>query len=306
MVVSFDEIDHEWMMRFLEHRIADRRILRLIRRWLEAGVVEGGVRQPSEKGTPQGAVISPLLANIYLHYALDQWVQAWRRKPGRGCVIVVRYADDSVMGFEKKATAQRFLEELRERLAKFGLSLHPDKTRMIEFGRYAAERRRARGEGRPETFDFLGFTHCCGRDRKGCYQVVRLTVKKRIRATLATIRETLYQRRHEPVPVIGAWLHRVVEGYFRYHAIPTNIMRLEGFRSEVCRAWRHALRRRSQRTRMNWERFQRLVHRYIPSCRVLHPYPEERFFASHPTLAQLPQFRSAVDFFALARQADFT
>jgi RNA-directed DNA polymerase len=274
------------MMRFLEHRIADKRILRLIRLWLEAGVIEDGVRKPSEKGTPQGAVISPLLANVYLHYAYDQWVNAWRRKRDRGCVIVVRYADDSVTGFEKKTTAQQFLEELWERLGKFGLSLHPDKTRLIRFGRFAAEDRRARGEGKPETFDFLGFTHCCGRDRKGKFQVVRLTVKKRMRKTLTAIRETLYRRRHEPVPVIGAWLHRVMEGYFQYHAIPTNLFRLGGFRSEVCRAWLHALRRRSQRTRLNWERFQRLVRRYIPNCRVLHPYPEERFFASHPTLGK--------------------
>jgi group II intron reverse transcriptase/maturase len=282
----FDEIDHGWMMRFLEHRIADKRILRLIRLWLEAGVIEDGVRKPSEKGTPQGAVISPLLANVYLHYAYDQWVNAWRRKRDRGCVIVVRYADDSVTGFEKKTTAQQFLEELWERLGKFGLSLHPDKTRLIRFGRFAAEDRRARGEGKPETFDFLGFTHCCGRDRKGKFQVVRLTVKKRMRKTLTAIRETLYRRRHEPVPVIGAWLHRVMQGYFQYHAIPTNLFRLGGFRSELCRAWLHALRRRSQRTRLNWERFQRLVHRYIPNCRVLHPYPEERFFASHPTLGK--------------------
>ncbi len=282
----FDQIDHEWMMRFLEHRIADKRILRLIRLWLEAGVIEDGVRKPSEKGTPQGAVISPLLANVYLHYAYDQWVHAWRRKGDRGCVIVVRYADDSVVGFEKKTTAQQFLEELRERLGKFGLSLHPDKTRLINFGRFAAEDRHARGEGKPETFDFLGFTHCCGRDRKGKFQVVRLTVKTRMRKTLTAIRETLYRRRHEPVPVIGAWLHRVMEGYLRYHAIPTNLFRLGGFRSEVCRAWLHALRRRSQRTRLNWERYQRLVHRYIPNCRVLHPYPDKRFFASHPTLGK--------------------
>jgi RNA-directed DNA polymerase len=176
--------------------------------------------------------------------------------------------------FEKKATAQLFLEQLRERLAKFGLSLHPDKTRLIEFGRFAAERRRARGDGRPETFDFLGFTHCCGQDRQARFRVVRLTVKKRMRATLTAIRETLLRRRHEPVPTVGAWLHRAVEGYFRYHAVPTNLYRLDGFRTEVCRAWRHALRRRSQRTRMNWDRFTRTVLHYIPRCRKLHPYPE--------------------------------
>jgi len=196
-------------------------------------------------------------------------------------VIAIRYADDSVVGFEKKETALRFLDQLRERLAKFGLSLHQDKTRLIEFGRFAAERRSVRGNGRPETFDFLGFTHCCGQDRQGRFRVVRLTVKKRMRATLTAIRETLLRRRHEPVSIVGAWLHRVVEGYFRYYAVPTNLFRLDGFRAEVCRAWRHALRRRSQRNRLNWDRFNRTVLQYIPRCRKLHPYPEERFFASH-------------------------
>jgi len=281
IVSFFDELDHEWMMRFLEHRIADKRILQLIRRWLKAGVIENGKREPSQKGTPQGAVISPLLANIYLHYCFDQWIHAWRKAPGRGCVIAIRYADDTVVGFEKKETAQQFLVQFRERLGKFGLTLHPDKTRLIEFGRFAAERRRNRGDGKPDTFDFLGFTHCCGQDRRGHFQVIRLTVKKRMRATLTAIRETLLRRRHEPVPVVGAWLGRVVAGYFRYYAVPTNLYRLDGFRKEVCRAWRQALRRRSQRTRMNWARFNRTVLQHIPPCRKLHPYPEERFFASH-------------------------
>jgi RNA-directed DNA polymerase len=276
----FDEIDHVWMLRFLEHRIADQRVIRLIRKWLEAGVVEDGMRIPAVKGTPQGAVISPLLANIYLHYAFDLWVQHWRKQPGRGEVIVLRYADDSVVGFEKEGTARAFLADLQERLTKFGLSLHPDKTRLIEFGRYAAERRRKRGQGRPETFDFLGFTHCCGINLQGKFQVVRLTAKKRMRATMTAIRDKLYQRRHEPVPIVGAWLQRVLNGYFAYHAVPTNLMRLDGFRSEVCRAWRHALLRRSQRHRLNWSRFNRLTRKYVPPCRVLHPYPEERFFAS--------------------------
>jgi group II intron reverse transcriptase/maturase len=278
----FDEIDHAWMVRFLEHRIADQRIIRLIRKWLTAGVIEDGTRIPAQRGTPQGAVVSPLLANIYLHYAFDLWVQHWRQQPERGDVIVVRYADDSVVGFEKVGTARLFLEDLQKRLAKFGLSLHPDKTRLIEFGRYAAERRRIREQGRPETFDFLGFTHCCGTTQQGKFQVVRLTALKRMRATLAAIREKLYQRRHEPVPVIGAWLQRVLQGYFAYHAVPTNLFRLNGFRSEVCRAWRHALLRRSQRHRLNWSRFNRLARKYVPSCRVLHPYPERRFYASRP------------------------
>ena len=278
----FDEIDHGWMLQFLEHRIADQRIIRLIRKWLEAGVIEDGKRIPAMKGTPQGAVISPLLANIYLHYAYDLWVQHWRKQPGRGEVIVIRYADDSVAGFENVRTAQAFLEDFRERLAKFGLALHPDKTRLIEFGRFAVERRRRRGRGRPETFDFLGFTHCCGTDRGGKFQVVRLTAKKRMRATLTAIRTKLYQRRHEPVPAVGSWLQRVLNGYFAYHAVPTNLQRLDGFRKEVCRAWRHALLRRSQRSRLNWSRFNRLTCKYVPPCRVLHPYPEQRFLASRP------------------------
>lgn len=282
----FDELDHDWMMRFLEHRVADRRILQLIRRWLKAGVIEDGKRLPSLKGTPQGAVISPLLANIYLHYTLDLWIQAWRRQPDCGEVIAVRYADDSVLGFQKKETAERFLNEMRERLAKFGLSLHPDKTRLIEFGRFAEENRRARGQGRPETFDFLGFTHCCGKDRQGRFQVIRLTIKKRMRATLAAIRETLLRRRNEPIPVVGAWLHRVVEGYFRYYAVPTNLNRLSGFRAEVCRTWLRALRRRSQRSRTNWDRFNRNIDPFIPRVRVLHPYPDQRFKASHPTFGR--------------------
>jgi RNA-directed DNA polymerase len=278
----FDEIDHEWMLRFLQHRIADQRIIRLIRKWLEAGVIEDGRRAPAVKGTPQGAVISPLLANIYLHYAFDLWVQHWRNLPERGDVIVVRYADDSVLGFEDIRTARAFLEDFQERLAKFGLAVHPDKTRLIEFGRFAAERRSVRGQGRPETFDFLGFTHCCGTDLQGKFLIQRVTVKKRMRATLTAIRSILHRRRHEPVPVIGAWLQRVLRGYFAYHAVPTNLERLDGFRSEVCRVWRHALLRRSQRHRLNWERFRRLVRQYVPPCRVLHPYPEERFFASRP------------------------
>jgi len=199
---------------------------------------------------------------------------------------VLRYADDSVVGFEKERTARAYLADLRERLEKFGLTLHPDKTRLIEFGRYAAERRRKRGQGRPETFDFLGFTHCCGTNQQGKFQVVRVTAKKRMRATLTAIRDKLYQRRHEPVPIMGAWLQRVLNGYFAYHAVPTNLLRLDGFRSEVCRSWRHALLRRSQRHRLNWSRFNRLTRKYVPPCRVLHPYPEARFFASHPTLGK--------------------
>lgn len=279
----FDEIDHAWMLRFLEHRVADRRLLRLIRLWLTCGVMENGSRVAAERGTPQGAVISPLLANIYLHYVLDLWVHQWRRRYAVGEVIVVRYADDSVFGFQKERTAQRFLAALRERLATFGLTLHRDKTRLIEFGRFAAACRRERGQqGRPETFDFLGFTHCCATDRNGRFRLLRLTVKKRMRTTLTTLRDALMRRRHEPPHVVGQWLRRVVQGYFNYHAVPGNLKRLDGFRSEVCRAWRHALLRRSQRHRLCWDRFNRLARRHIPNCRQAHPYPEQRFAASRP------------------------
>ena len=277
----FDEIDHAWMLRFLEHRIGDQRILRLIRLWLTSGVLENGRRVASVRGTPQGAVISPLLANIYLHYALDLWVHAWRQRAA-GDVIVIRYADDSVFGFQTQSTAQRFLQALQERMAKFGLVLHPDKTRLIEFGRFAEANRRRRGQGRPETFDFLGFTHCCARDRAGGFKLLRLTAKKRMRATLAKIRETLMRRRHEPPPTVGAWLRRVVQGYFNYHAVPGNLKRLDGFRSEVCRAWRQALRRRSQRHRLDWPRLNRIARRHIPYCRQVHPHPKQRFDASRP------------------------
>lgn len=273
----FDEIDHDWMMRFLEHRIADKRVLRLIRNWLKAGVVEDGRRIASERGTPQGAVISPLLANIYLHYVVDLWAHKWRRSADRGDVIIVRYADDSVTGFQYESQARRFLSALRGRLARFGLKLHPEKTRLIQFGRFAAKDRQANGQARPETFDFLGFTHCCGHSREGRFKLVRLTIKKRMRAKLAEIRETLMRRRHEPMTTIGSWLRQVLRGYFNYHAVPGNLIRLEGFRSEVCRAWRFALMRRSQRHRMTWDRFNRYARHFLPYCRVAHPFPEERF-----------------------------
>lgn len=277
----FDEIDHDWMLKFLEHRIADRRMLGLIRKWLKAGVMEDGCRVAATKGTPQGAVISPLLANIYLHYALDQWTQQWRRRYARGNVIVVRYADDSVFGFKSEETARRFLTAMKERLAKFGLTLNATKTRLIEFGRFAATNRKRRGQSKPETFDFLGFTHCCGTDRQGRFQVTRLTVKKRMRATLEAIRAELMRRRHESVAIVGKWLNRVVQGYFNYHAVPGNLYRLAGMRSEIGRAWRHTLMRRSQRHRLPWRRFSRIAERFIPTVRNMHPYPEERFYASH-------------------------
>lgn len=278
----FDEIDHDWMLKFLKHRIADRRMLRLICKWLKAGVIEDGCRVAANRGTPQGAVISPLLANIYLHYVLDLWARQWRRRHARGAMIIVRYADDSVFGFQKEQDARRFLAQMQARMRQFGLTLNASKTRLIEFGRFAHQQRQRRGQGKPETFDFLGFTHCCGVDRRGKFQVIRLTMKKRMRVTLAAIRAELMRRRHQPVPVVGKWLRTVVQGYFAYYAVPTNLYRLDGFRSEVCRAWRHALKRRSQRNRQTWDRFNRLAIRYIPHPRQVHPYPERRFYALYP------------------------
>jgi RNA-directed DNA polymerase len=277
----FDEIDHEWMLRFLEHRIADRRVIRIIRKWLKAGTLEDGRRIASVRGTPQGSVISPLLSNIYLHYVLDLWAQQWRQRYAAGDVILVRYADDSVVGFQYEGDAKRFLAALRERLAKFKLELHPDKTRLIRFGRFAAQQRQERGAGKPETFDFLGFTHCCGTARSnGQFKIIRLTSKKRMRASLARIRQTLMRRRHEPVPVVGRWLRRVIQGYFNYHAVPGNLRRLSGFLYAVRRSWRHALMRRSQRHRLPWSRFSRVVSKYLPPCKILHPHPSERFYVN--------------------------
>jgi RNA-directed DNA polymerase len=274
----FDTIDHDWMLRFLEHRIADDRIVRLIRKWLTAGVIEDGARTISQVGTPQGAVISPLLANIYLHYVFDLWTQRWRRHEADGDVIVVRYADDSVVGFEHRQDILTFLADLRTRMAKFGLQLNEEKTRVLEFGRYAVERRARRGQRRPETFDFLGFTHICATTRETRrFTIRRLTSAKRMRATLHALRQSLMQRRHAPVSTTGEWLNRVVQGYLNYHAVPGNLKRLGMFRAEVCRAWLHALRRRSQRTRMTWDRFANLIARYIPKVRVSHPHPNQRF-----------------------------
>lgn len=273
----FDHIDHGWMMQFVQHRVADPRILRLIQKWLKAGVMEEGRWSEAGMGTPQGAVISPLLANIYLHYVFDLWVEAWRNKCAQGDVIVIRYADDSIAGFQHRAEADRFLEDLRERLAKFGLELHPDKTRRIEFGRFAELDRKRRGEGKPETFDFLGFTHISGKTRYGRFTVRRKTVGKRMRAKLEQIKQQLRARMHHPVAQTGEWLKSVVQGYFNYHAVPGNIDSLGVFRERVTRLWRRTLLDRSQTHRVPWTRMHRLAVRYIPKPRVLHPYPECRF-----------------------------
>ena len=278
----FDNMSHEWTMKFIEHRVADRRILRLIQKWLKAGISEDGQWSESKVGTPQGAVISPLLANVYLHYAFDLWIEAWRRKVARGNVIVVRYADDLVVGFENRTEAERFLEAFRERLAKFGLELHAEKTRLIEFGRFAAQDREKRGEGKPETFTFLGFTHFCGKRRSnGTFTVWRKTAKKRMVAKLQAIKAELRRRMHEPVAAVGEWLRKVVTGYYRYHAIPGNIDRLSLFGQRLRRLWWLSLRRRSQRRR-GWDRVLLVFARWIPAPRVLHPYPVTRFLATHP------------------------
>ena len=278
----FDEIDHDWMLKFLAHRIADQRMLRLIRKWLKAGVIEeSGRRVEATKGTPQGAVISPLLANLYLHHALDQWAHQWRGRQARGKVTIVRYADDSVVGFEKADDARRYLADMRERMGKFGLTLNEKKTRLIEFGRFAADNRKSRGQGKPETFDFLGFTHCCSTTRKGLFQVRRLTVKKRMRAKIAQIRAELMRRRHQPIAMVGKWLNRVVRGYLNYHAVPGNLYRLNSMCKDIRRAWRQSLMRRSQRPRMPWSRFGPIAKRYMPPIRNTHPYPEDRFYASY-------------------------
>ena len=279
----FDEIDHGWMMRFLEHRIADNRLLRLIRNWLKAGVIEDGRRIPGVKGSPQGAVISPLLANVYLHYVFDQWAHQWRKRHAQGCVLIVRYADDSVLGFEVEEDARKFLVEMEERFAKFGLALNPSKTRLIEFGRKALDARKSKRLRRPETFDFLGFTHCCGKDRRGKFQIVRRTNRKRIRSFLAILSGALRERMHHRMHDVGVWLGQVVAGYFNYHAIPGgNILRLNSVRHAVCRLWRQTLRRRGQRHRLQWHRLGPYMDRYIPKAKVLHPWPEARFYASHP------------------------
>ena len=279
----FDEMDHDWMLTFLEHRIGDRRVLRLIRKWLRAGVSEDGEWSRTTKGTPQGAVISPLLANVYLHYALDQWVDQWRRQGATGDVVVVRYADDFVVGFQHRSEAERFRSTLAPRLERFGLTLHPEKTRMIEFGRYAAERRSRRGEGKPETFDFLGFTHRCGKNGKTGYFVVeRETVKKRLRAKLKEIRERLRKAMHVPVTEVGRWLRSVVQGYYNYHAVPGNLRRLRAFHTEVERTWLWVLRRRGQKHRLSWNRYRTLCRRWIPRPQILHPFPRVRFDAKYP------------------------
>lgn len=276
----FTSLDHHWLRKFLEHRIADKRVLRLIDKWLSAGVIENGEWSETSAGAPQGASASPLLANVYLHYVLDLWVKWWRSRHAHGDVIIVRFADDFVMGFEHEKDAQQFLVDLRQRLAKFGLELHPDKTRLIEFGRHAARRRAARGLGKPETFQFLGFTHLCGKTKTGRFWLRRITIAKRMQAKLREIRDQLKRRRHQPIPVQGRWLASVVRGHLAYYAVPGNTDAVAAFRTQVTRHWYKALRRRSQRTRLNWTRMNRLATRWLPPARVMHPFPDVRFDAT--------------------------
>src|SRR5438309_6652647 len=278
----YDSLSHDWMLKFIEHRVADRRILRLIQKWLKAGVSEDGQWSETKVGTPQGSVASPLLANVYLHYVFDLWVEAWRQKT-KGEVIVVRYADDLVVGFEHRTEAEQFLEAFRERLAKFGLELHPDKTRLIQFGRFAIQNRKQRGQGKPETFTFLGFTHYCGKRRSnGTFIVRRKTVRKRMVAKLHVIYAELRHRMHEPIAVVGAWVKKVVAGYYRYHAVPGSLDHLRVFGRRLRRLWQRVLCRRSQKGALPWDRVTPIFDRWIPVPRVLHPYPTQRFFASHP------------------------
>jgi group II intron reverse transcriptase/maturase len=280
----FDTINHTWLMEFVERRIADPRMLRLIRKWLRAGVSEDGEWSKTEVGTQQGSVISPLLSNIYLHYVLDGWVKEWRKEQAHGEVIIVRYADDFVMGFQHWYEAERFLKELKERFTSYGLEIHNEKTRLIEFGRFAETNRTSRGEGKPETFDFLGFTHICSRTRKSkCFTIRRKTIAKRLRAKLKEVREEIMRMRHEPVPVQGKWLRSIVQGHLNYFGVPGNSDAIDSFRTGIMRAWLFALRRRSQKSRsLPWKRIKSLVRTWLPSANIQHPYPYKRLCVHHP------------------------
>ncbi|MCA1680999.1 MAG: group II intron reverse transcriptase/maturase, partial [Actinobacteria bacterium] len=276
----FTRLDQSWLERFLEHRIADTRVLRLIQKWLRAGVIEDGEWSRTEEGTAQGASASPLLANVYLHYVFDLWADQWRRRHARGDVIFVRFADDYVAGFEHREDAERFLADLRGRLAKFNLELAAEKTRLMEFGRFAARSRARRGDRKPETFEFLGFTHMCAKDRHGRFKLKRTTSKRKVRAKLRSVKAETMRRRDYPIPDQGRWLASVVRGHYRYYAVPDNSEALHGFRRRVTRHWRRALSRRSQKGRMTWQQIDNLADRWLPQPRILHPWPNVRFDAN--------------------------
>jgi len=278
----FDSVSQEWLVRFLEHRVGDERVIRLVRKWLKAGVLDEGQWSVSEEGTPQGAVISPLLANVYLHYVFDLWAHQWRRREAKGHVVVVRYADDIVVGFQHEADARQFWDAMRTRFEQFGLELHGEKTRLLEFGRHAAERRKQRGLGKPETFTFLGFTFISGKSRRGAFQLQRKSRRDRMRAKLREVKEQLRQRMHEAIPKQGQWLKAVVGGYFAYHAVPTNGRSLLSFRYHVTKLWHRTLCRRSQTAHLTWERMAKLAAAWLPPPRILHPWPSVRFAVTHP------------------------
>lgn len=276
----FDTIEHDWLVKFIEHRVADTRVVRLIKKWLHAGVLEDGRLTQSELGTVQGGSISPLLANIYLHYAFDLWVMQWRDRHARGDVIVVRYADDWVAGFQFRDDAERFQRAVTERLDQFGLKLHPDKTRLIEFGRFAHQNRRRRGQTKPQTFDFLGFTHCCGKTRQGKFMVLRLTSAKRLRAKLQAVKLELRRRMHHSIPEQGKYLRAVVAGHGRYFGVPCNGARLRTFHHQVARLWHRTLCRRSQSRGPRWRRMYRLIALWLPAPTICHPYPNQRLIVT--------------------------
>jgi group II intron reverse transcriptase/maturase len=278
----FDAVDHSWLLRFVRHRVGDERIARLVGKWLKAGVLEDGQWSASAQGTPQGAVISPLLANVYLHYVFDLWAQQWRRREVKGDMIVVRYADDLVVGFELEAEARRFWNAMRTRFEQFSLELHGEKTRLLEFGRYAIERRQRNGQGKPQTFNFLGFTFICGRSRRGAFLLRRHTRRDRMRAALGEIKDEMRRRRHDSLTDQGRWLRSVVAGYFAYHAVPTNAQAIGAYRHHVLDLWRRSLKRRSQKDRMTWARMDRLAAEWLPPPHVLPPWPEERMAVRYP------------------------
>jgi RNA-directed DNA polymerase len=278
----FDEVSQQWLERFLSHRVGDPRIIRLIQKWLKAGVLEDGDVTIRDKGTGQGSVASPLLANVYLHYVFDLWAERWRRREATGDMVIVRYADDIVVGFEHEADARRFWDAMRERLQEFSLSLHPEKTRLIEFGRRAAAERKQRGLGKPETFNFLGFTLICGKSRRGNFLIKRKTRRDRMTAKLKEVKEELRQRMHQPIPEQGTWLRQVVTGFFAYHAVPTNFRALGAFRLHITRLWRRVLRRRGQKDGATWKRIEKLADAFLPKPRILHPWPSDRFAVKHP------------------------
>jgi RNA-directed DNA polymerase len=278
----FDEVSQPWLMKFLEHRIADPRILRLIQKWLKAGILEDGVVTVSEKGTGQGSVIAPLLANAYLHYSFDLWAERWRRREATGDMIIVRYADDVVVGFEHETDARRFWDAMRDRLQEFSLSLHPEKTRLIEFGRRAANNREQRGLGKPETFNFLGMTFICGKSRRGKFLLKRRTRRDRMQAKIKEVAGELRRRMHQSIPEQGKWLKQVITGFFNYHAVPTNWAALGAFRTEIIERWRWTLSRRSQKGGLTWARMEKVADDWLPKPRVLHPWPNQRFAVRHP------------------------